>query len=343
MDRLTAAWQRRDGLPDGFLSAAPRALRAIMPVPTLVHLAGRDPRALLVSILLHGNETTGLLAVQRLLRERRALPRSLWLFVGNVAACEAGVRHLPGQPDHNRIWGGGDDPAARMAREVLAAIEDPLFAAIDVHNTTGRNPHYAAMSTVTPATVGLATLFSRPIVAYRQPAGTLSAALSSRCPALTIECGLAGATPVVGQVAQLLDDVLHLTELPRAPLGKLDFELYQTTGKLRLPAGARPRFTGTAAIPDDADVAFDLDFDEANFARLEPGALLCRARPGMAPRVEGAAGEDLSARYLVCDGEAVRVRAPFTPSLLTRDAAIIASDCLGYCMEPLDPAAWPTG
>jgi hypothetical protein len=34
------------------------------------------------------------------------LPRSLSLFVGNTAAAEQGVRHLPEQPDYNRVWPG---------------------------------------------------------------------------------------------------------------------------------------------------------------------------------------------------------------------------------------------
>ena len=59
-----------------------------------------------VSVLLHGNEDTGLAAAQEVLRRHlsRELHRSLLLFVGNVAAAAANVRTLPGQADYNRVW-----------------------------------------------------------------------------------------------------------------------------------------------------------------------------------------------------------------------------------------------
>lgn len=65
----------------------------------------RLPEPLFVSMLLHGNETTGLLAVQRLLDKYRdqPLPRALSVFVGNVEAARLGLRRLEGQPDYNRI------------------------------------------------------------------------------------------------------------------------------------------------------------------------------------------------------------------------------------------------
>ena len=59
-------------------------------------------------MLLHGNEDTGLKAIQSLLADYRgrALPRALSLFVGNVQAAAQGQRHLEGQPDYNRVWPG---------------------------------------------------------------------------------------------------------------------------------------------------------------------------------------------------------------------------------------------
>jgi hypothetical protein len=59
---------------------------------------------------------------------------------------------LPGQPDYNRIWPGGeadDSPEARMMAEVVAVLHKRgLFASVDVHNNTGLNPHYACINRV---------------------------------------------------------------------------------------------------------------------------------------------------------------------------------------------------
>jgi len=136
-------------LPPGFLHSTARDLHRILPGPTLVHLEGRRTPALFVSILLHGNEDVGLQAIQLLLRHYRdrPLPRALSLFVGNVAAAERGVRRLPGQPDYNRAWPGGEEEGSAEHALLSQVVEEMqqrgVFASIDLHNNTGLNPHYA--------------------------------------------------------------------------------------------------------------------------------------------------------------------------------------------------------
>jgi hypothetical protein len=58
-------------LPEGFLECSARELHRVVPGPTLFLLEGRREPTLFVSLLLHGNEDTGLLAVQALLRRYR--------------------------------------------------------------------------------------------------------------------------------------------------------------------------------------------------------------------------------------------------------------------------------
>ena len=93
-----------DYVPAGFLTASARQIASVFKLPTLMHLAGRRQPAVFVSILLHGNEDVGLLAMQQILKSYRdrELPRSLICFVGNVDACASGVRFKPGQVDFNR-------------------------------------------------------------------------------------------------------------------------------------------------------------------------------------------------------------------------------------------------
>ena len=55
-------------LPSGILDACPADLADLLEGPTLIHLPGRRAEPLFVSILLHGNEDVGLLAVQAWLR-----------------------------------------------------------------------------------------------------------------------------------------------------------------------------------------------------------------------------------------------------------------------------------
>jgi len=68
-----------DHLPPGFMSASARTLHQVVPSPALIHLPGLQPRPVFVSVLLHGNEDAGLLALQSVLAkyQDRPLPRAL--------------------------------------------------------------------------------------------------------------------------------------------------------------------------------------------------------------------------------------------------------------------------
>ncbi|RLA31012.1 MAG: peptidase M14, partial [Gammaproteobacteria bacterium] len=191
-----------DRLPDGFLDCAAQDLHRLLPGPTLYLLEGRREPALFVSVLQHGNEDTGLHAVQSLLRRYQPgggdqpLPRSLALFVGNVTAARHGARQLAGQPDYNRIWPGGEDresAEARMMQQVVDTLRPRgLFASVDVHNNTGLNPHYACVNRVDNRFFHLATLFGRTVVYFIRPTGVQSMAMAELCPAVTLECGQIG-------------------------------------------------------------------------------------------------------------------------------------------------------
>src|SRR6478672_7097532 len=129
--------------PHALLGVSPTELHKVLPGPTLIHLPGRREAPLFVSLLLHGNEHTGLEAIQKVLAQygARPLPRALSLFIGNVAAAARGLRRLDGQPDYNRVWPGGDGaglPEHAMMCEVVEQMRvRGVFASIDIHNNTG--------------------------------------------------------------------------------------------------------------------------------------------------------------------------------------------------------------
>jgi len=95
-----------DYLPNGFLHVEANELHTVLTGPTLIHLPGRRDAPLFVSILLHGNEDTGLKAMQAVLKkyQNQPLPRALSIFVGNIDAARENVRRLEGQLDYNRVW-----------------------------------------------------------------------------------------------------------------------------------------------------------------------------------------------------------------------------------------------
>jgi len=328
----------RDSVPPGLLDCHATELYTILPGPTLLHLPGARPEPLFVSTLLHGNETSGLVALQALLRKHRGreLPRALSVFIGNVAAARSGLRRLDGQPDYNRVWPGGEDqrsPEAAIARDVLEAMR-PLrpFASIDIHTTTGRNPHYSCSNQLDPRFLYLASLFSRIVVYSIRPDGVLTNAFAEICPAITIECGPAGERAGAELALGLLERGLALAELPDAPLPEKDIDLYHTVATVTVPEMVSFGFG-----VEHADLSFREDLDLFNFREIPAGTPLARLRAGAPARlvVANEWGQDVTSEFLVeTDGELCTRRA-LTPSLITLDERIIRQDCLGYFMERL--------
>ncbi|MBK5910496.1 peptidase M14 [Rhodothalassium salexigens] len=332
-----------DALPAGFLDAPVAALDALLGGPTLIHLPGRAGRApLFVSTLLHGNEHTGVLAVQQVLRRydvgggATALARPLSLFIGNVAAAAHNRRRLDGQPDFNRVWPGaeGDGPEHRLMTRVVEtmAARRPV-ASLDIHNTTGRNPHYGCVNRVEPGFLHLARLFSRTQVYFTEPRGVQSLAFAPLCPAVTVECGRSGEPAGVARAADWVDAALHLDHLPTTWPAPADVDLFHTVATVKVPAGL-----SMAIGPGEADLALPLTLETWNFADLDAGTAIAR----QAPRGDGAilldvideTGADCTRAYLAADaGGLITLRRPVVPAMLTSDTRIIAQDCLGYFME----------
>jgi succinylglutamate desuccinylase len=327
-----------DALPAGFLDIDAMHLERLLPGPTLIHLAGRRAQPLFVSVLLHGNEDSGLGAVQQVLRRHgtRDLPRALSLFVGNVSAAARNERFLAGQPDYNRIWpGSGTAGTAEhaMAFEVTRQMHAlGPFASIDVHNNTGINPHYGCVSRLDAHHLQLAALYSRLVVYTQRPQGTQCAAFSAMCPAVTIECGKTGNAAGAAAAAACIDAALHVEHLPDRPVDR-ELSLYHTVAVVKVREGVRFAFDATV----DSEVSFEPQLDHMNFQELPVGTRLARCSTGTAAPllVQGEDGRDLTAHYFELQGGELRTRRAVVPAMLTRSITAVRQDCLCYLMEPM--------
>ncbi|MBA1148467.1 succinylglutamate desuccinylase/aspartoacylase family protein [Ectothiorhodospiraceae bacterium WFHF3C12] len=327
-------------LPDGFLEAGPEDLAALLGGPSLIHLAGRREPALFLSVLLHGNETTGLSAVQAVLGHygEQKLPRSLSLFVGNVAAAVEGVRRLDGQPDYNRIWPGGDaaDSDERaMAAEVVAIMRRRgCFASIDIHNNTGVNPHYGCVNYLEPAYLYLATLFSPTVVYFTQPRGVQSLAFGAFCPAVTVECGKAGSEHALHHARELIDSGLHLQAIPDHP-ARDRYAVFHTVGIVRVRPEVRFGFE------PGADLTLMEDLESMNFTELPAGTAIGEIGAGGADMLPVSVVDNddnpVAEDYFEVEDGVLRTRRKVVPAMFTRDERVIRQDCLCYFMEAIDP------
>jgi len=329
-----------EDLPPELLDVPIEGLHKLLGGPTLIHLPGREPAPVFVSVLLHGNESTGFYALQALLRDNRSreLPRALSLFIGNVAAASEGRRYLDTQPDYNRTWPGteyADLPEVRMMQqlvEIMAARQ--AFASIDLHNNTGINPHYACINRVDNRFLHLAALFSRTVVYFIRPLGVQSMAMSGVCPAVTIECGKPGHKYGTEHARDYLNACLHLHEIPEHPVASHDVDLYHTVAIVKIPPQVSFGFGNV-----DTDLCLVEDLDHLNFRELPANAVLGSVRKGAEPRLNVCDdnGMEVFDRYFRYDGESLVAARPFMPSMFTLDETIIRQDCLGYLMERLLP------
>lgn len=328
-------------VPAGLLETAAPSLRRILPGPTLIHIPGERPDALFVSVLQHGNEDAGLLAVQRLLAEYggRPLPRALSLFIGNVEAARHGVRHLDGQLDFNRAWPGTEQPAGpetRLLAEVFARMrERPLFASVDIHNTSGSSPHHAGVNSLDPRCLQLAHRFSRTVVHFTRPRGAQAQAFLGLCPSVILECGQVGSHEGVTHAQDFLADCLRLDALPDQPPAAGELELFASVAVVTVPDSVRFGFEWPAHPREpDLDLYLPGDIDRLNFRPLAAGTPIGRCRGPVAPIWAcDPAGRDVTGRFFECRDHALRVRRTVMPTLLTRDPRIIRQDCLCHLME----------
>ena len=335
-------------IPAGFLDCRADQLHKILFAPSLIQLQGRREPPLFVSILLHGNEDTGLYAIQNILKryQDKTLPRSLVLFVGNISAARLGLRRLPNQPDYNRAWPQGCCPnsiEAHIMRQVTDLMrERGVFISVDVHNNTGLNPHYACINRLDTKFLHLATLFSRTVVYFLRPEGVQSLAFSKFCPAVTIEAGMAGNQYSIEHTTDFLDACLHLEHLPHHAVANHDIDLFHTVANIKVPKTVSFEFSEYDDKPgpwQGVNMQFRADLDYLNFNELPantPIAWLAAYSGYQSPLlIENEQGQQVTEQYMqVLDNQVCLVRS-LMPAMFTLDSRVIRQDCLGYLMERL--------
>lgn len=326
---------RLDNLPGGFIETPARELHRLLDGPTLIHLPGRRTPELFVSLLLHGNEDTGLVALQEVLRGHagRVLPRALSILIGNVSAAREGVRRLDHQPDYNRIWPGCDLHAGTPEHAAMSEVrgimaERGLFASIDIHNNSGLNPHYGVVTRLDSDNLHLALLFSRTVVWFRGAVGSQTAAFSSLCPSVAVECGKPGNRASEAQAARFIDGCLHMAEFPCHGVREHDIDLYHTVATVKVPGALSFGFGDP-----EADIDFDARLDHMNFRELEVGTLFGHTRHEAPLEVSDEAGQDVAAAFFSVANGALRLARRAMPAMLTLDARAVRQDCLCYLME----------
>lgn len=328
-------------LPEQLLDKKADELRQLLSGPTLIHLIGKLHRPVFISVLLHGNETTGWEALRSYLQAQQGqpLPRSMSIFIANVFAAEHHQRVMDKQLDYNRVWGDHDSAEGKMMSEVLRQMQQrDVFASIDIHNNTGKNPHYACINKKEHNFFQLAHLFSRTVVYFIKPDSVQSMAFSRLCPAVTVECGLPEHEHGVEHAKNYIEKVMALENFDQQPLRDEDFDLYHTMAIIKIAPEFEFGFMPVNGIDcSQYDICFEDNIDRLNFTAVEAGQLLARIREDKPIKLQAVdeQGNDVSERYFDYSKGEIRTKIPLMPSMLTMNKAIVRQDCLCYMMEKI--------
>lgn len=326
-----------DHLPAGLLELPASGLHRALDGPALIHLEGKNPQPLFTTVLQHGNEDTGWEAIRRLLKshyEYDQLPRSLSILIGNTRAAKHGLRRLDDQLDYNRCWPGGkheDSEIGKLFQQVTDRVRSlgPI-AALDFHNNTGLNPHYAAINRIRPEFLRLASYFSSKVVYFTMPEGTQSLCLSRICPSSTLECGQAGEIHGTDHCIGFLETLMHLEGLSSAPLDADDVHLFHMVATVRVHEDA---LFGFGRLP--TDIAFRENLDVLNFQELPGGISLGDINGGPLEPLNATSvdGTNVTRDYFRFDRGQIETIREIMPSMLTLDRRVIQQDCLCYLMD----------
>lgn len=331
-------------IPKEFLNINVTQVHELFGGPTLIHLKGERDDALYLSTLLHGNETSSFTVLQKLLKdyESKTLPRDLIIFIGNTIAAAEGMRHLPGQADYNRIWDDAEGMEKFKEERLLAldvidyAKKQNIFASIDIHNNTGKNPNYGCINVVSEPFIDLASHFGSHTVYFTEPHNVQSMAFAYFCTAITIEAGKPGEESGITAAYDFVSKIFKMEKLTPNP-DRTNPEIYHTFARMKVNPDAVIDFNDSPCV--ESDLSFVSNLDENNFEVVPKGAHMGYAKDLSFIRVEDNNGFDLTEDFLQLENGEIKINRIFIPSMFTKDIYVMKEDCLGYVMELMMPTA----
>lgn len=299
------------------LDVPARDLHQYLKGPTIFELRAQYKRPFFASVLLHGNETSGWDAVRRFLQDYPTA--SMLLFVGNVHAAASGVRHLPHEPDFNRIW--RSDP---WKSEIDSIIRDfDPWCAVDFHNNSGPNPPYNVVTDQRKLTLALAKMFSDRVIFTDHTQDILARAISDQCPAVTIETGTINDPESERRAYEMLCALDERQWFPEESPCLDDFDAYKTLGIVK----AKHATNDLATYP-----TFNPLLRNSSFQTLTAGTRFVESiESDWEIRVENpSSNEDLTHEFFDCRESEVFLARDVVLSMFTSEPLLAVQDCVCY-------------
>jgi hypothetical protein len=325
-----------NSLPADILSINSTQLHDVIGGPTIVHLNKEANDHLVISCLLHGNETTGFYGIVDFLKslDLDSLGRGIVIIFGNTLAAKTKVRHLSDQRDYNRIWDGGESDEEVFANDVIDYCKElKLFASIDIHNNTGKNPYYGCVNLRDTNYLNLARAFSKKIVYFTEPKEVCSMAFSKICPAVTIEAGQPDLAEGIDKVKNYLLQIYHINSLEELTPA-FPSPIFYTNARIKVHKEARIDFHNE--LTKDIDISLISTLELLNFDFINEGKCLGWCRRHDLFTVVDNEGFDVTEQYFEFVEDRIITKRMFIPSMFTMNEFVLKEDCLGYIMQVLE-------
>lgn len=175
----------------------------------------------------HGDEISGKIAVDCLLRTRPRFTEPVKFLIGNEEATRRGDRFV--DEDLNRAFtdGGDDTYERRRAAEIRRELGD--CKVLDVHSTESSPTPFVTLQRLNPITKSLAraTGVGRAVDISEVEGGLIGAV-----DGVALEVGPKGTPEAVGSAHRHLCNFLGATGIADLPASKSDPILYRVTGKI---------------------------------------------------------------------------------------------------------------
>lgn len=329
-----------DVLPRVFLTGSFGDILEDLEGPTWINIKGEKSQPLFISTLLHGDETTGVLALQRFLKSYfvngKDLPRDLCLFIGNVPAAKKKQRFIDDQLDWNRVWSGdGGQPEFQLAKEVLELLQQKNpFACVDIHNTSGKNPPYACISKTDSASLRLAEIFRGPLVYFTHPKVVLLLAMSKFAPSILLECGQSHESAGIERCLQFLESLIQVENWKDLKPNTQDLKIYRSFARVMVSKEHSIRFENQMG---GSDFSFLAHIDQMNFVEQPENELLGWRKDEFSKLIVlDENKQDISGKCIRYQGHEIRLNQAAIPAMFTTNERAVHQDCLGYLMHPFE-------
>lgn len=324
-------------IPEGFMNCEAENLDELLGGSSLITLEGESTETIFLSCLLHGNEKTSFIVVKEILADyqKRKLPKSLMIFIGNTKAANKDLRLIPTEVDYNRIWEDGDLAENKLALEVMEiASKRDLFVSLDIHNNTGKNPNYGCINYLDENFLKLASHFAETTVFFTEPSNAHSVAFGKLCPSMTIEAGLSESREGIDETKRVIEYLLS-TEVLEWNEKRRPLDIFHTLARIRISEDAKIDFNFK---PDSrVDFSFISDLENYNFKVLKKGTTIAYINTLDHLSVVDNNKQDITSEFFKQIGNELVTTRVIIPSMLTHVTYIIKEDCLGYIMEFMYP------